>query len=787
MARIVLYRGPHKGLWVAGPRETMPEGTLRRARGVHPVATRSIRTRHGSLSVHSLVGVHSLFRFGDVRFQGAGTVLYRAGSSILTGLSGARLAFVRMPPTIGLEDYLFVTGGGLMRKVGSDGAVTNWGIAAPSDGFTATMNSALSRTIDAFDSGAWTDSGIIGSPSFTASPLAEGTNCLEVPMSSSGPGSVKGTLTKSITVDLSTYASGETSPDEDWIAFYLRMDKARKVESIQLSFSLGDTTFNTNYTRDIIIDDRISRTLTLKPEGLADLAGVHGQEAAFLASPASTPFRLSATELLGVTKGIESDDAFVRLLLPKTSFVKSGSGTETWADVEAVRFVFLVAPNSQPTVYLDKMELLGGFGLQGNYKYRVTFRNTTTGTRSNANPTPVAVTGNLRRSVALADLPISTDPQVDQREVWRTLGNGEVYFRCLTVDDNVTTTATDEVADYAGLDSRTDAELLDATELPDDNDPPAATYLDAFGPYLGRMWWCRDSADGGKGRVYYSPVARAEAVQGFLDVTDDDDPLQKGVTWNGSGYVFSESRLFEILGSGPEETLVSREVFGVPGTTHPHTVVATPYGIAYQAEDGVRVFNGSTSRLVAPEGVQVLFRGEDAGQLAAFEGVSASFGNDEYLIGDGDQALAVNLATGVWRDIGLALDAVYFEPDAKLWVVSTGTAVLNLEAEGHTTDAGTAIPFHVETAGIAAAAGSVGLVQRLYLEANTNGQAVTPTLLMDNGTQVLPLLVTAAQDVVEYPVGATGRIIGLRLEANATSPIEIVGIEADVHLPTGRA
>src|SRR3990167_5074348 len=114
-----------KGLWLVGARETMPPGSLRRAKGIHHLRTTSLRSREGSTLLYTVAeNAYSLYRFNDVRFYASDTILYRDGVSVLTGLDGNRLAFVRMPPTletdislVPLADYLFVTGGGLVRKI----------------------------------------------------------------------------------------------------------------------------------------------------------------------------------------------------------------------------------------------------------------------------------------------------------------------------------------------------------------------------------------------------------------------------------------------------------------------------------------------------------------------------------------------------------------------------------------------------------------------------------------------------------------------------------------------
>lgn len=142
----ITIRNFGKGLWIDGPNDNMPGGTLRRAKGVHPSTRGDAHSRDGSILLYEL-NAHSLTRFDDIRYQGAGTNFYRDGSSIRSGLSGNRLTFVAIPPTLGVVDSLFVAGGGSLFKVDTEGNITNVGIAIPADPtVTAGISGSLTGT-----------------------------------------------------------------------------------------------------------------------------------------------------------------------------------------------------------------------------------------------------------------------------------------------------------------------------------------------------------------------------------------------------------------------------------------------------------------------------------------------------------------------------------------------------------------------------------------------------------------------------------------------------------------
>src|SRR2546426_270351 len=136
----------------------------------------------------------------------------------------------------------------------------------------------------------------------------------------------------------------------------------------------------------------------------------------------------------------------------------------------------------------------------GDYQYLFTYRNSPLFIRSNPNATPLVVKGLQRQGISLiiAAGMVSSDPQVDQIEVWRTLGNGAVFFldKALT---NAAQTYSDVIADYIGLHGT--SAVLQTEVLPFDNVQPSADFTDVAGLHYGRLFWL----DPVHGRVFYSP------------------------------------------------------------------------------------------------------------------------------------------------------------------------------------------------------------------------------------------------------------------------------------------
>lgn len=151
-----------KGLWLLGPKDGNPAGTLRRAKGLHPVRGQSLRSRDGHAVINALGvtgNINSHIYFNSFHWVGtdAGN-LYRIDSAdsatlIQDGFDGTPLRFLLAPPAGGLPDWLFVSGGGPnvgLIKVSPDGQVKPWGIEAPLDGFKVEALPARSKTITTF-------------------------------------------------------------------------------------------------------------------------------------------------------------------------------------------------------------------------------------------------------------------------------------------------------------------------------------------------------------------------------------------------------------------------------------------------------------------------------------------------------------------------------------------------------------------------------------------------------------------------------------------------------------
>jgi hypothetical protein len=124
----------------------------------------------------------------------------------------------------------------------------------------------------------------------------------------------------------------------------------------------------------------------------------------------------------------------------------------------------------------------------GTYKYRITYVNAD-GFESNGDSDEKSVTVAAGPSdVALALIPLSNDPQVIARKIWRTVDGGNLYRYVATIDNNHTTTYTDVM---------TDANLGVYMHGDSHDVPPAAIDCCEHLAQLfllqspNKVWWCK--------------------------------------------------------------------------------------------------------------------------------------------------------------------------------------------------------------------------------------------------------------------------------------------------------
>lgn len=842
-----------------------PKGFIRRALGVNPITTGTLRSRSGNLEIFDLNELgetpetgdwsKGVYRFEDYWLVANPTTLREFpfadpddADVVYFGLSGSKLTFVRMPILV-TEDHLFFTNqGGTPYKRNAAGTLTRWGIPEPSADFEISQafpkTTSIDRMLDGIE--VWTNDGATSIQYETA--VTKDVRSLRITTAANTTSSVSRRYNPPKNL-MRFEAPTALSSIHDYITFWLRAANVASLDFLQIDFALALTAGNTP-------DFNNTASFILLPERPLP--------------PGDPDTPIPATNTDPTVTGSQTikiqERTWIRIQIPKSAFSFNAPPDDAidWHTVHGIRFT-TNSLSKNLFLYIDSVFLSGGSPMQGKYVYRTTYKNSSTGSRSNPNPNEITTPASFgeplvpsffeakaetqRNAITLRNFGPAPDPQCDKIEIWRTVGNGAEFFLNTTLDVG-TSSYTDEIADYEELGryhvmpadgtisaSGVSATVSDATmhslinegaqifvndetrsvtvkgtfpnltldrdagwttaaykiqnavptlepeSLEFDNDPPENTYGDAVGPHLGRMWWCRDSAAAGAHRIYYSPSGRPEAVQGFISATHTSDATQKLVQWNGSLWCFTIGSVFQVLGD--TEPFTVRRIGQCPGTIRPFTVVPTPLGIFYQSYDGIRLFNGQDSILAGYEALAPLFRGEAAEGLAAFEGQVAVFARNEYWVSDGTTTLCLNTTTGQWREHGIPFYSLFYDEERdELIGVTTGNELVKVENEGTLTDPNGPIPFAVETGpGLLDTQDAVGLVTRVFVEVELNGQTLSPTLILDSGEVVeLPDLWSAEPTGLqqfEMAILKKARIVGVRLATLLTDKIEITRVEAE--------
>ena len=199
----------------------------------------------------------------------------------------------------------------------------------------------------------------------------------------------------------------------------------------------------------------------------------------------------------------------------------------------------------------------GAAGLpDGDYRYRITFRNSVTGQESE--PTPL-YTGPPQAAamlqISLAAIPVSIDPQVDRKRIYRTLAGGATYFQVGEIA-NATTGFTDNMGDAEAATQRP----LRLSSTGQALDTPASNDISVFAtwPHANRLM----AINGKQNTVVFSdnfdltegalkPEAWPVDNQIFVSY-DDGDPLTALGAFFDSQIAMKQRSIHRISGIPPD-------------------------------------------------------------------------------------------------------------------------------------------------------------------------------------------------------------------------------------------
>jgi len=213
------------------------------------------------------------------------------------------------------------------------------------------------------------------------------------------------------------------------------------------------------------------------------------------------------------------------------NFVTFDTGAPTTA-------VGTAATTSAETVFADA----------GTYSYRITY-GTKYGHESNASPESVELTITSgvstfgRTNILLTNIPVSDDPQVTSRTIYRTVNGGVIHLFVATINDNETTTYTDTTSDTA----LGQVSPPIAGDLNDDNSPPPLGGI--VKTWKRTVFISGDPAQ--PNSIYFSEDSEPESFPLLNTITFDDRVTGMYETY--SGFVIeTETGKWQATGENPD-------------------------------------------------------------------------------------------------------------------------------------------------------------------------------------------------------------------------------------------
>lgn len=251
--------------------------------------------------------------------------------------------------------------------------------------------------------------------------------------------------------------------------------------------------------------------------------------------------------------------------------------------VPVVANVGIIAPTTTATVVVNP----ASGNLNGKYKYLITYlRSGDYATESNPSTETLEAEPDDEK-VDLTSIPVSPDPQVTSRKIYRTTADGGDFYFIHTIADNTTTTYTDNILDTSiGLQVSYDNLVI-----------PKGKYS----VYAGGRLWVAGNTDK-ESYVYFSATGGGESTgveshseYDFLNADEGDGDFITGLgSFNNHVVVFKQNKIFII----DMYNTAIQKVTAVEGCIASGSISSTPYGVFYFSEQGYKMFDGRESHYI---------------------------------------------------------------------------------------------------------------------------------------------------------------------------------------------
>lgn len=579
-----------------------------------------LRSRPGMEQVAAVPNqapVHTLFRRGAHRYAGAGSSLYRftgAGGQaveLASGMEGQPVG------TASFQGYAWIMSPTVQGK--DDGSsFTAWAPAAPTAAPLASPGAQEVRRISGFnqaeEGNAWSVRGPDGEAAelhWDADNKVEGESSLWIPLNPAGTWQAERELRADLGID------GQQRAD-DKCRIWVNCSDPSKIERIDLLVDINDGTFNADYYVATITP------LHLSPQRWAwtcvEIYRAFDAQAALAANPEYAALQQELRELEQQEQAryeeygygweqqrMEAIRERLRALAEEVqrtlAFRRVGTTPgKDWSTVAAVR-IQVVA--SQPCdVNFDAWEFYGGLNasLEGEVFYMVTF-DTADGHETNAGPASEPVRVN-KQAVTLSDIPVSPDPQVTRRHIYRGGGTLGGIYRVGTIWDNSTTTFIDRLPD----DQAVLCKMLETDRDP----PPAARGL--AGPYFGKLLAYNSPEH--RNRLWWSKVNQPTCWPGaggtegnWEPIGDDDEEILCVTTHKRLAIIYKERSIWRLVGDPDDESAALEQTNSNVGVLGPRAVADAGSLDYFVGPGGIYAFDFDRERKIS-EKLDPIFKGQ---------------------------------------------------------------------------------------------------------------------------------------------------------------------------------
>jgi len=445
----------------------------------------------------------------------------------------------------------------------------------------------------------------------------------------------------------------------------------------------------------------------------------------------------------------------------------NGTTVSNWA---------VTAPATACTAALNAA---AGF-ITGTVQYGISFDDAN-GFESNVSPISNAVNVTAQQA-DLTSIPTG-GAGVTKRYIYRIGGGLVSALRIATIDDNSTTTYTDNITNAFAIE-------LNITAPFDHDAPPAAS---GVVHYQGRMiawntagnvntiYWTKPN------EYWYFPLGN------FQGVGDTGEQIHACSVLGGSLYIFKERSVWRLVGD-PEDGILEL-VTGEIGISGPRCIASARDEIYYSSRFGIYRFNGNAPQRLSGF-LDPIFNGEGvatgsgdvlpAQNLQYLNTTCLEVSNNMLFVGYSAGAATTNsnmavcnLDNGEWYHSSLAPDALHQEGPGGGFVLAVNTSLFY--ADNGLTDAGTAIAVDAQTAFIRlGGTDNDAQVFEVRAKGNLQDQSLTLKALFDEDTVTTPTslgTMTGAgpwRFVVSASSGRLCRSMSLLVEGTLTKEVELM-------------